>query len=256
MTVAPLFDTRDSRDTRPGPPSLPLWVDVRNGIVRALPMILGYVPLGFTFGVVALSAGLTSLQALLMSTFVYAASSQLLAVQLLAADASVLSVVATVCVCNLRHLLMSSALAPYLRRYRPAQIGLFAFQLCDEAFALHSEQFANRQVPRIEALASNMALHLALVGGTALAMVSHASASDLQRYGLDYAPVAMFVAMMVLLIKDRLQLGVALLCGIMAVLLRHTFVGTSSIIVATGVGATLGTWVQLRHEKRDVADGS
>jgi hypothetical protein len=33
-------------------------------------------------------------------------------------------------------------------------------------------------------------------------------------------------------------------------------VGTSSIIVATGVGATLGTWVQLRHEKRDVADGS
>ncbi len=203
-------------------------------------MILGYVPLGFTFGVAALDAGLGPAPILAMSLFVYAVSSQLLAVQLLAAHAPVLSIVATVGVCNLRHMLMASALAPYVRHYRPRHLLLFALQLCDEAFALHSVHLSEAPVPRRQVLAANLMMHAGMLCGVGLALVSQTSAAAVQRLGLDYAPVAMFIALLVLLIKDRLQLGVALGSGALALLLRSTALGSWSLIIATMIGASVG----------------
>ena len=83
---------------------------------QALPIILGYVPVGFAYGVLAQKSGLSGLNTLLMSALVYAGSAQLIAVGLFAAAVNPLAIVATTFIVNLRHLLMSAALAPYLGR--------------------------------------------------------------------------------------------------------------------------------------------
>ena len=48
-----------------------------------MPVVLGYLPIGFAYGVLAVSSGLTLVQTLAMSVFVYAGSSQLIAVGLI-----------------------------------------------------------------------------------------------------------------------------------------------------------------------------
>jgi 4-azaleucine resistance transporter AzlC len=79
---------------------------------QTLPIILGYVPVGFAYGVLAQKSGLSGINTLLMSLLVYAGSAQLIAVGLFAAGAAPLAIVATTFVVNLRHLLMSAPWRP------------------------------------------------------------------------------------------------------------------------------------------------
>lgn len=109
---------------------------------QTLPIILGYVPVGFAYGVLAQKSGLSGINTILMSLLVFAGSAQLIAVGLFAAKAAPLAIVATTFVVNLRHLLMSAALAPYLRGWSKSRLALFSYQLTDETFALHVGRFA------------------------------------------------------------------------------------------------------------------
>ncbi len=93
----------------------PAWV---RGVARAMPIVMGYIPIGFAYGVLAQQAGLSLFNTLAMSALVYAGSAQLIAAGLFAAAAPALSIVATTFVVNLRHMLFSAALSPYLRGWR------------------------------------------------------------------------------------------------------------------------------------------
>ncbi|MDR3073187.1 MAG: AzlC family ABC transporter permease, partial [Deltaproteobacteria bacterium] len=109
--------------------------DFLRGARLAVPIVLGYLPVGFAFGVLAVQAGMTPATVGLMSFFVYAGSSQLIAAGLLAAHTSTAGIVLTTLIVNLRHLLMSAALTPHLKGWpKPLQV-LFAVELTDETFA-------------------------------------------------------------------------------------------------------------------------
>jgi 4-azaleucine resistance transporter AzlC len=99
------------------------------GVVAAWPICLGYAPIGLAFGVLAEKAGLSPLEIGLMSVIVFAGSSQFIAVSMLAAGASALSIVATAFVVNLRHFLMSSALAVYLKNSDRKKLTFFPTEL-------------------------------------------------------------------------------------------------------------------------------
>jgi len=73
-----------SSSVRRQQPSRPAWIE---GVSRASPIVLGYVPIGIAFGVLAQQAGVAPLNALLMSVIVFAGSAQLIAVGMIAADA-------------------------------------------------------------------------------------------------------------------------------------------------------------------------
>ena len=81
------------------------------GLAAAWPICLGYIPIGLSLGVLAQKGGLAPWQMAAMSLLVFAGSSQFIAVAMLATGASALAIISTVFMVNLRHLLMSSALA-------------------------------------------------------------------------------------------------------------------------------------------------
>ena len=107
------------------------------GGAAAWPICLGYLPIGLAFGVLAQKAGLSPFQVALMSMFVFAGSSQFIAVSMLSAGASFTAIVATTFMVNLRHLLMSSSLAAILGRKNRGKLSLFAYGVTDESFAIN-----------------------------------------------------------------------------------------------------------------------
>lgn len=225
--------------------------DVQKGLAKSGMMALGYAPIGFAVAATSYGAGLSPLNTFLMSLLVYAGSAQLAATQLLLIEAPMASVILTVFIVNLRHLLMSSALSGYVRKLGGRQLALFSFQLSDEAFAVHSKELAQGNQPsRIEIMTINMVLHGAWVLGTVVAIYLGTSGDALARVGLDYAPAAMFIALLALLIQNQTQFGVALFSGLFAVVLHRFGMGAWSIIVTTLVGASLGsmseTWISKR----------
>ena len=86
---------------------------ILTGMKRGFPIFLGYVPLGFAYGVLAVQNNIPAVYAVLFSLLVYAGAGQFIAVGLWGMGASVFSIVFTTFVINLRHVLMSAAVAPW-----------------------------------------------------------------------------------------------------------------------------------------------
>ena len=226
----------------------------RRGVSRALPITLGYVPIGFAYGVLAQKAGLSAFNTLAMSIFVYAGSSQLIAVGLFAAGAAPLSIILTTFIVNLRHLLMASALAPYLYRWQKVELSAFAYEITDESFAMHSVEFP-RATPAgepdpAESIALNLTAQVSWVLGSWLGLVAGGLITDIQLFALDYALPAMFIALLMMQLKNRVQLVVAIASGVIAVVLLLVGLDHWYVIAATVIGATLGVMVKEWTKKR------
>ena len=140
---------------------------IRRGAAGAAPIVMGYIPIGFAFGVLAAEAGIDLVGAAAMSVFVFAGSAQFIAIGLMASGCSIAALGMTVFLVNLRHFLMSAALAPYLGRFKRWQQVLFCFELTDESFAVHSADLRTRAAPVLaRMIALNLCAHISWTGST------------------------------------------------------------------------------------------
>jgi 4-azaleucine resistance transporter AzlC len=220
-------------------------VAIAAGIKRALPIVLGYIPIGFAYGVLAGKSGLSDSNTLLMSLVVFAGSSQFIAVGLFASGTGPAAVILTTFVVNLRHMLMAASLAPFLSGWKKRHLTLFSFELTDETFALHSAAAARLGDCRLEALSLNMTAQLSWVVGTLLGIVASGLIGDVKPLGLDYALAAMFIGLLVGQCENPVRVVTAIFSGAIATLLYLAGWHQFHIIVATVAGATFGLGVEL-----------
>ncbi|ADU63653.1 AzlC family protein [Pseudodesulfovibrio aespoeensis Aspo-2] len=215
-----------------------------SGVRQAAPIVMGYLPVGAAFGVLAHKTGLTALNTVLMSLLVYAGSAQLIAVAMFAAGMPPLSIVATTLVVNLRHLLMTASLAPNLKGWPRWQLGLFAYQVTDETFALHSTRFGRGDTARPVSFVINAVAHLAWVLASWAGYLAGSAIPDIRPLGLDYALPAMFIALLAMQMRNGLHVFVAGFTGLASIALVQAGADRFSVIIATIIGATFGAGVE------------
>ncbi|NET04162.1 MAG: branched-chain amino acid ABC transporter permease [Symploca sp. SIO2B6] len=222
----------------------------RAGLLQSVPIILGYIPVGIAFGVLSLEVGVSPLNTLLMSAMVLGAASQLVAIQLLTLDTSPVVIVTTIFVVNLRHMLFSSAIGPYLKGWRWYEIAFFAYGLTDEAFALHTRKFKKKDLDKTEAITINAIAHGSWILGTCLGIIIGSSLQKIEFLDLEYALPAMFIALLLILARTWLSLFIALLAGTIATLTLITGMNYWNLILATIICSTLGLIVELWNKKK------
>ena len=222
----------------------------RSGLTQAIPIVLGYVPIGFAYGVLASKSGLSARNTLLMSLLVYAGASQFIAAGLFAASASPATLIITTFITNLRHLLMSASLAVYVRDWPRPALAAFAYELTDETFAVHSARAPAQGMHQGVAFCVNVMAQLAWITGSWLGVIGGRFVPDPRPWGLDYALPALFVALLVLQIRGAARpkailTGVAGITGLVSVGLTLLGLDHWAIVLATVLGATLGVvWEQ------------
>mgnify|MGYP001086913040 FL=1 len=208
-----------------------------------LPIFLGYVPVGAAFGVVARDLGFSPMQAIVCSATALAGAGQLIALQLIGAGASVVAVVLTTAVVNLRYVLFGAAMSPHVRRvHLPAQAFL-AFTLTDETFAVniddHRRSLANGwSMAGVGAIAWT-----GWVLGTALGAFAAGAIGDPTRFGVQFAMPAMFTALLVAQAEDRRHVLTALAAAAIAIALMLLLPDPWYLIAAPMIAATLATAV-------------
>ncbi len=198
------------------------------------PLWLGVVPFGLAYAVTARSAGLSLLETQALSTFVFAGSAQLSAVGLFATGAAGLEIVLTTLLLNVRHVLYGLSLGRELsltRRQRP----IAAYFLTDEAFGVVSAA-DERSFPFVlgAELSLFMVWNLATIGGFLLG----AAIPDPARLGVDLIFPLAFLAILVPLVRTRVELVVAMASGALAFGLARVLPGGLPILL-TGVGGSL-----------------
>jgi len=176
----------------------------RQGMADCVPTLLGYLSIGFAAGVIEATAGMSLLEIGLLSLFLYAGSAQFITAGMMMAGAPAASIVGTVFFVNLRHLLMSAALAPKFAAYSPLKNFLIGAQLTDETFGVAAGKLTGRERHadrwmfglNITAQANWIVANLlgALLGGWI---------ADPERYGLHYALPAMFIGLAAMIVTQR-----------------------------------------------------
>jgi len=178
----------------------------RQGVVDCVPTLLGYLSIGFAAGVIEATAGMSLLEIGLLSLFLYAGSAQFITAGMVMAGAPVASVVATVLIVNLRHLLMSAALAPKFAGHSPLKNFLIGAQLTDETFGVASgrlkggESGADRWM-----FGLNVTAHANWIVANVLGALLGGWIADPERYGLHYALPAMFIGLAAIIVTQRKQ---------------------------------------------------
>jgi 4-azaleucine resistance transporter AzlC len=224
---------------------------VKDGILAAWPICLGYAPIGLAFGVLAQKAGLSPAEIGLMSLLVYAGSAQFIAVSMISGGAAAIPIILTTFTVNLRHLLMSSALAVHLRGLNAGWLSLYAYGVTDESFALNMARFRDASWDGRRALVLNHTANLAWIASTVIGGFG-GRFIPAGAFGIDYALPAMFICLLVLQIRGGLYVAVALIAGALAVVLSLLIPGNAYIVAATAAAATIGVF--LRRRKRPAGE--
>lgn len=218
-----------------------IWL---SGLRQVAPIVMGYVPVGAAFGVLAHKTGLSLLNTVLMSCMVFAGSAQLIAVAMFAAGMPPISIIATTFVVNLRHLLMTASLSPNLKSWKKWQLALFAYEITDESFALHSTRFSQEDNSKAVSFIINTTAHVSWVLASWAGFLAGSAIPDIKPLGVDYALPAMFIALLAMQVKNNLHILIAGFTGLAAIILVQAGADQWSVIIATVMGATLGAGVE------------
>ncbi|HMB16033.1 MAG TPA: AzlC family ABC transporter permease [Pelovirga sp.] len=221
---------------------------VKTALYAAWPICLGYFPIGLALGVLAGQSDIPWWAMALMSILVFAGSAQFICVAMIAAGSSLWAIIGTTFIINLRHVLMSSALAVYLHGVRRSFLALFAYGITDESFAINMARFRAGNWTRFQALIVNHLANcvwiLATVSGVLVGQFVPTGA-----FGIDYALIGMFICLLVFQLHNRLHVITAIIAAVVAVLWAKFVPGDSYIVGAAVCAATCGYLFQKKRDK-------
>ncbi|WP_200090285.1 AzlC family ABC transporter permease [Salicibibacter cibi] len=226
--------------------------DYWHGLKLAVPVILGYLPIAISFGVLAVQTGISFFHALLMSMTVYAGASQFMALNMLAIGTAGLEIVLATFILNVRHFVMSISLFSNLQHIPKRWQTLLAQGITDESFALASlrqKELGSQPSAAIYLGIFSGAFGMWVIGtgiGAFIGNIVPEALSD----SMGIALYALFIGLLVPAIRAYWKIGIiaagsAGLSWFFSIYLSEGW----AIVLATVFGSLIGVWVLEEEEK-------
>ncbi|TKC83961.1 AzlC family ABC transporter permease [Trinickia terrae] len=182
-------------------------------------MMVGAAPFGVIFGTLVTSGPLSPWHGQLMSLSVFAGSAQFIALGLIASHASFAVVLATTLIVNLRHVLYSATLAPYVAHLPARWRWTLGALLTDEVFAVAYAHYRHKPPGATGPhyfLGAGVAMYLNWQAWTLAGLLFGAAFPRLQSLGLDFAMVTTFIAIVIPQLVALRFIAAAATAGVLA----------------------------------------
>lgn len=219
---------------------------IRRAFMASLPVMAGYLTLGFGFGVLLYTKGYNAWWALAMSACIYAGSMQYVAVDLLTGGASLITAALTTLMVNARHIFYGASL---LDRYKGAgkKKPYLVFALTDETYSLICADTAHNNDADRHRFDFWVSLfdHLYWIGGSVLGGLAGA-ALPLNFEGIDFALTALFVTIFVeqwISNKDHTAAIVGVVCSVVCLIIF----GADAFLIPAMVAISVVLWLLRRR---------
>lgn len=228
---------------------------IQRGVVAGLPIMVGYLPIALTYGVLANQAGLTIIELTMMSVLVFAGAAQFLAVGMVAAGTGAMEIIIATFVLNFRHFVMSLSFVNRLKwiaiRARiPLTLGL-----TDETFTVsalyrkeakedHGAWFYGSLI---------LAAYSSWIGGSFLGGVLGDVMPDRLSNSMGIALYAMFIGLLVPSVKKYHRIAmVALIAMSVNFILQSWEISQGwAIVTGTIIGGVSGIWILEDEEEAE-----
>ena len=232
----------------------------REGVRNMAPMALGIGAWGLMTGVAMVKSGMSVIESLAMTLLVYAGSSQLAAIPLLIAGAPAWVILATAFCVNLRVLVFSLHLRPYLMympRWRRMTHG---YLTADLSYVTFTARFPEPPVDR----AGQIEQEAFLTGGYCITWMAWMGMSTLgivlanfipQNWGLGFAGVLSLVGILCSMATTRLRALSALIAGATAVV-AYALPLNLNIVVSIGVAVLFCFWLEKQFVRNPADAGA
>lgn len=229
------------------------------GIRRAAPSLIASGTWGLVTGVTMVKTGLTTFQAIGMSLLVFAGSAQLAALPLIAAGAPIWVILLTAMVLNLRFVIFSAGLYPYLRHLPLPRRLVLGYVTADMGFAISMSRWSTlppeeRSTPREISF---------LVGVTSSTWFTWQVASILGvllaaqipgTWGLEFAAIVALIALTLPMVTSKPAVVGAVAAAITAVL-TASFPLKLGLVVAVIIGMTVAMLTDFALDRSQARQG-
>jgi 4-azaleucine resistance transporter AzlC len=210
----------------------------REGLKRIAPVAPASASFGIAFGILASTAGMGSVAPIVMSATTFAGSAQFAAASVLDDGGSIAAAVIAAVLLNARYLAISIAVSPAFegsraRRFLESQL------IVDESWAV--AQRGGGRIDRRILVAAGLLLYPCWVGATALGVFGSGFLGKPERFGLDAAFPALFLALLVSVVKTRREIAAALAGGAIA-LAFLPFARPGVPVIAASAVCLMGLW--------------
>lgn len=214
----------------------------REGIARGLrataPLAISVATYGAVWGVLARQADVSLLEAYLMNLFIFAGAAQMAAMEHWAYPLPMLAIFVTTALINLRLVMLSASMRPWLESLPSRIVYPTLHILSDESWAVAMTLYRNGARDAGIVLGCNLAIVLAWFPATAVGHLLGGSIGDPAQLGLDFAFTAVFGAMLFGGYRSKHDLAPWGASGLVAWLVWWLFPGTWYVI-AGGVAGVL-----------------
>lgn len=223
------------------------------GASPIMPLCIGDFPFSFIVGALSVSAGMSVWQSTAWSAIVIAGSAQMLALNMLKTGATLGVIIFTTLIINLRHVLYSASISGTVREASFFKKCFMSYALTDEVYATTVKEMEGNKKEKYLFYGSAMITFWAIwVLADFLGALVGASFPHIEKYGLDFAMVAAFIAIVVPQIKSQactVAAVVAAVSGVLLVVLPYSL----GIVVASVLGVLAGLCVDLAEERKQMA---
>lgn len=196
--------------------------------------------MGIGYAAIAMKAGFTSLQTVSMSFLVYAGAGQIIAASMALSSASVMAIVLTNFVVNLRYFVMSTCV---LNKIEDGNLPLRIFSAhltVDESFAMFS---LSSDSSIWTYLGISLTSWLSWCLGAVIGVVTLNLLPVIVTNSFNISLYALFVAILVPSIKESKQIALLVLITAVCNIILSQFLGNWSLIVSTLLGAAAGMYI-------------
>ena len=222
------------------------------GLRAGIPVILGFVPVGIAFAIMARQAGFTIAQTCGMSLMVFAGASQMMTVGMYTQGAGLIAMILATFILNLRHVIMGTCIMNRMRDGGPIARFLVSFGVTDEGFAIFTtEKEENCTLMFFFGLL--VTTYLSWQAGTFIGAVASGLLPEIVSASLGVALYAMFIGLLTPNLTGNWKLGALVaLTAVCNTILSQLMASSWAMIASTLLCAFIGVFfVDLEPKEAD-----
>lgn len=208
------------------------------GFKRGIPIAIGAFGTGIVFGILAQQAGLTPLEASLMSALVLSGTAQFVVIELWCTPLPTATIILTTLIVNFQYVLMSALLRPWFADLTEVEAYTSVFFMTNSNWPLTITELKNGTRNGAFLFGSGIAVFSAWVSATVIGGMAGTTINNPAQWGLDFAFIAVFVALSVELYDEESHLFPLIVAGGAAIVTSWVAPNAWYVLVGGITGST------------------